>query len=186
MKARTFFLGCLACLAAAGFSGCQRNIVRAAPPSVAVSPAPEPEPQPEPPPEVVAPPDESASSAPLEPLPVPALGAAEPTAPRPRPAAPVEAAKPKEEPEAPQISPQLSPTQLSDAQRRTTSDISVAERNLQLASGRTLNAAQKDLAEKVRGFLEQAHSAIRASDWVRALNLAQKAQVLSAELIKSL
>jgi hypothetical protein len=182
MKARTILLGCLACLAAAGFSGCQRNIVRAAPPSVAASPTPEPQPQPEPEPTVVAPPD---APAPSEPLPVPALGAAAPAAPRPRPASPAEAAKPKE-PEAPQISPQLSPAELSDAQRRTTSDISVAERNLQMASGRTLNASQKDLAEKVRGFLEQAHSAIRASDWVRALNLAQKAQVLSTELIKSL
>ena len=185
MRARTFFLGFLACLALAGFTGCQRNIVRAAPPSVAPAPPPEPPPQPGPEPEVVAPPDEVAGAAPAEPLPVPALGAPAPVAPRPRPATPAEAAKPKE-PEAPQISPELSPGQLSEAQRRTTSDISVAERNLQLASGRTLNASQKDLAEKVRGFLEQAHMAIRAMDWVRALNLAQKAQVLSAELIKSL
>ena len=52
-------------------------------------------------------------------------------------------------------------------------------------AGRRLNAVQDDLAEKVRGFLSQAHEAIRANDWVRAQNLAEKAQVLSAELVKS-
>ena len=182
MRARTFLILCV-CVAAGIFSGCKRNIVRAAPPSVAPQPAPEPQPEPQPAPVVVEPPIDP--TGPVEALPVPALGAPSPAAPRPRTPAPVEAAKPKE-PEAPQISPQLSAEQLSEAQRRTTSDIGVAERNLQQTSGRRLNAAQQDLAEKVRGFLEQAHAAIRATDWVRALNLAQKAQVLSAELIKSL
>jgi hypothetical protein len=74
---------------------------------------------------------------------------------------------------------------LADAQRRTTQDIGAAERNIQLVGGRELNASQKDLLEKVRGFLGQAHEAVRATDWVRAQSLAEKAQLLSAELVKS-
>lgn len=56
---------------------------------------------------------------------------------------------------------------------------------MQLANGRQLNAAQKDLIEKINGFLAQAHEAIVSDDWVRAQNLADKAQVLSSELVKS-
>ena len=48
-----------------------------------------------------------------------------------------------------------------------------------------MNATQNDLIEKVRDFLGQAHEAIRSSDWVRAENLAHKAQILSNELAKS-
>lgn len=60
-----------------------------------------------------------------------------------------------------------------------------AERNLQSASGKQLSAAQKDLVEKIRGFLNQSHEAIKSDDWVRAQSLAEKARVLSAELVKS-
>ena len=60
-----------------------------------------------------------------------------------------------------------------------------AEENLQKAGGRQLNAAQKDLTEKISGFLAQAHEAILADDWVRAQTLAEKARVLSVELVNS-
>ena len=114
-----------------------------------------------------------------------------PVEPRPRPPAEAEASKPKTEPEAPpstpppQIAPALTPQQLAGAQRRTSNDIVVAERNLQLVTGKRMNATQNDLIEKVRDFLGQAHEAIRSSDWVRAENLAHKAQILSNELAKS-
>lgn len=62
----------------------------------------------------------------------------------------------------------------------------MAEKNLQLATGKQLRAAQKDLVEKISGFLGQAHEAILADDWIRAQNLAEKALVLSTELVKSL
>jgi outer membrane biosynthesis protein TonB len=174
----------LLCLAAAGLSGCRRNIVRAAPPSVTSPPDTEPFPQPtvvnqQPaaapatPPEVKSPPE-----------PVPAV------ADQPRPKAPVEAEaaapKPEPEPEPLQIAPELSAKAQAAAVRTTTDDIRVAERNLQLAYGRQLDAAQSDLVAKIAGFLAQAHEAIRTGDWVRAQNLAQKAQVLSTELVKSL
>jgi exosome complex RNA-binding protein Csl4 len=109
----------------------------------------------------------------VRPKPAPSTGSA--------PAAPQE---PK--PQAPEIAPELSPQQLSADEQRTTVDIQAAEKNLQLASGRQLNAAQEDLVEKVRGFLSQAHDAVREGDWVRASNLAHKAHILSDELVKSL
>jgi outer membrane biosynthesis protein TonB len=132
-----------------------------------VEPAPEPPPEPPPP----------------EPAPEPAKR----PAPRPRPAQPetpdAQPAPPK--PTPPQISPQLSAENLEAAKSRTTSQITTAEKNLQLANGRSLNAAQKDLVEMIRGFLYQSHEAIVADDWVRAENLAEKARVLSLELAKS-
>jgi outer membrane biosynthesis protein TonB len=183
MKLRRNLLVALLCLTAAGLSGCRRNIVRAAPPSVASPPETEPFPQP-----TVAIPQPAA--APTEPpdvktpsQPVPAVA----EQPRPRPPVEAEAAAPKPEPEPEplQIAPQLSAKDQAAAVRTTTDDIRVAERNLQLAYGRQMNASQNDLVAKIAGFLAQAHEAIRTGDWVRAQNLAQKAQVLSVELIKS-
>jgi hypothetical protein len=107
--------------------------------------------------------------------------------PRPRTAAPAEAEAPKPKPDQPPpvIAPQLSPRQQAEATRSTNNDIRTAERNLQLASGKQLKASQKDLVEKIQGFLAQAQEAIRADDWVRAQNLAHKAEVLSVELNRS-
>jgi len=139
-------------------------------------------PQPETPP-----PTETTAEPPPETAPeVPPLAPAKrPAPPRPRPA-PSEAADPTTpKPAPPQISPQLTPKDLETAKANTTSNITSAEKNLQLASGRQLNAAQKDLTGKISVFLAQAHEAIVADDWVRAQNLAEKARVLSSELVKS-
>jgi hypothetical protein len=125
----------------------------------------------EPPPEVETP----------MPPPVPAK---KPAAPR-RPASTEAADSTPAKPAAPQLSPQLSPRDLESTKKSTTANIMTAEQNLQLSNGRQLSAAQKDLAEKIKGFLSQAHDAIRADDWVRAQNLAEKARVLSTELVKS-
>ena len=89
-------------------------------------------------------------------------------------------------PTTPQLSPRMSPQEQAAAEKQTREDIGAAERNLRSALGRQLNPTQSDLVEKIRGFLRQAREAIRDSDWLRAKNLAQKAQVLSAELINSL
>ena len=77
------------------------------------------------------------------------------------------------------------PRDLEATKKNTTANITTAEQNLQLANGKQLSAAQKDLTEKIKGFLSQSHEAIMADDWVRAQNLAEKARVLSAELVKS-
>jgi len=89
-------------------------------------------------------------------------------------------------PPAPQISPQLSPEEQANYQRKTKEDLDVAERNLQQANGRKTSAAQDDLKEKIRRFIEQSRDATKAGDLARAQNLAQKARLLSIELVESL
>jgi len=49
-----------------------------------------------------------------------------------------------------------------------------------------LNAAQQDLVGKIRSFADQSRDASKAGDWARAQNLAQKARLLSVELLNSL
>ncbi len=182
---RKFQLLALLCAAAAfGMAGCaSKHIVRAAPPSVSSPPPDEtaPMPQPEAPPPVATT-EEPAPEVPSS-VPPPVAGK-RPAAPR-RPAS-AEAADPAPtKPAAPQISPQLSAKDLQATKNNTTANIMTAEQNLQQANGRQLSPAQKDLTEKIKGFLSQSHEAIMADDWVRAQNLAEKARVLSAELVKS-
>jgi outer membrane biosynthesis protein TonB len=161
-------------------TGCKKRTVQAAPPVVvtqpsapAETPPAEPEAKPEPPPSA----------------PVPMTPTTKPSSPRviSKPATPPPAPAP-DPPKvaAPQISPSLSPAELAEHKNKTQEAIAAAERNLQGAYGRTLNTTQKDLTEKIRGFLAQAREASRAADWIRARNLAEKAQVLSVELVNSL
>jgi type IV secretory pathway VirB10-like protein len=175
----------LLCAAALGMAGCAtRRIVRAAPPSVSTPPPEETTPTltPTAPPPAEPTMEPTPVTAPPIPLPGPAVPPAPPR-PRPAPAETAEPAPPK--PAPPQISPQLSARDLQSAKINTTSNITTAEKNLHMADGKQLTAAQKDLTEKIRGFLAQAHEAILTDDWVRALNLAEKARVLSDELVKS-
>jgi len=107
--------------------------------------------------------------------------------PRPRmPAAPAAETDSAGPVEAPVIAPQLSAAEASAAQAQTRNSLSIAEHNLARARGRSFTSMQADLAEKVRGFIDQAREAGREVDWVRARNLAEKAQLLSEELIRSL
>jgi hypothetical protein len=170
--------------ASAVLAGCaSKHIVRAAPPSVSTPPPGEasPMPVPETPPPVATT-EEPAPEVP-SPAPPPVPGK-RPPAPR-RPASTETADPTPAKPAPPQISPQLSARDLDATKRNTTTNITTAEQNLQLANGKQLSASQKDLTEKIRGFLGQSHEAIMADDWVRAQNLAEKARVLSAELVKS-
>ena len=165
-------------------AGCaNKHIVRAAPPSVSAPPPAETAPMPAP----AAPPRVATTEEPAPEVPSPAITATppkRPAAPR-RPAAPETAEATPAKPEPPQLSPQLSERDLEATKANTTKSITLAEQNLQLANGRQLSPAQKDLTEKIKGFLGQSHEAIRADDWIRAQNLAEKARVLSAELVKS-
>jgi outer membrane biosynthesis protein TonB len=174
----------LLCAVSFGMAGCaSKHIVRAAPPSVSTPPPDETSPMPSP----EAPPPVSTTEEPAPEVPSPAP----PPSPGKRPAAPrrpaqTETADPAPaKPAAPQISPQLSARELDATKKNTTANIMTAEQNLQLANGKQLSAAQNDLTEKIKGFLSQAHEAIKADDWVRAQNLAEKARVISAELVKS-
>ena len=86
----------------------------------------------------------------------------------------------------PQLAPQLSAEETSAAQQQTSQSIGIAERNIGASKGKTLNAAQQDLASKVRSFMAEAREAARTGDWIRARNAAKKAEVLSQELAGSL
>jgi hypothetical protein len=81
------------------------------------------------------------------------------------------------------ITPQLSGEETAAAQQQTNQSLTIAERNLQSARGRRLNAAQADLVSKIIGFLKDAHEAAKVADWARARSLSKKAQVLSEELV---
>jgi hypothetical protein len=87
---------------------------------------------------------------------------------------------------APQIAPQISPNDQSIYARKTADDIAAATRNLEQTNGKHLSAAQQDLADKIRSFVLQSQDAIKGGDWDRAQNLAQKARLLSTELLNSL
>jgi hypothetical protein len=94
--------------------------------------------------------------------------------------------EPASRPAAPLISPQLSASDQASYQRKMNDDTAIAEKNLQDANGKQLNAAQQDLVEKIRSFLTQSRDASKGGDWTRAQNLSQKARLLSIELINSL
>ena len=88
--------------------------------------------------------------------------------------------------EAPVIAPQLSENESAAARQQTRESIAAAERNLARVGTRELTPLQADLAAKVRGFLKNAREAAGSGDWVGAHNLAEKAQLLSEELVRSL
>jgi len=139
-----------------------------------------------PPPEDLTPP---ALPPTAEPAPQVAISPAKPRNPRkpsPGEQASAEVASDQPRPPAPQISPELSPNDQATFERRTAEDASIAQKNLDQAGAKQLNASQRDLVEKIRSFLDQSRDASKSGDWTRAQNLAQKARLLSVELINSL
>lgn len=91
-----------------------------------------------------------------------------------------------ERPAAPQISPQISASDQSQLQQQANQFVTTTQQNLHHADGHDLNATQKDMVDKIRGFLDQAQQAIQTADWERAKNLSQKAYLLSLDLLKTL
>ncbi|MGD0965109.1 MAG: hypothetical protein ABSA57_14555 [Candidatus Acidiferrales bacterium] len=182
----------LACCLSAAAAGCARQSVHAPVPAP-VLPAPDfseaerpmttaPDTDAAPPVETTsAPPELAAESAP----PLVSVPATKP------PRRPIEqpvteaAAETPARPPAPQISPQFSPLDQASYERKTNDDVAVARKNLQAARGKQLNAAQQDLVDKIRSFLAQSLDASKGGDWARAQNLAQKARLLSVELVNS-
>ena len=104
---------------------------------------------------------------------------------RPRVSAP-QAAESVEKPAAPSLAPQLSEQEIAAAQLQMHDSVVIAQKNLDVAKGRTLNPTQTDLASKVTSFLRESKDAVREGDWTRAKNLAKKAQLLSEALAASL
>jgi hypothetical protein len=188
-------IAALACALSLALGGCAQKSVHASPPVNAAPVATvadrpmntAPDTDATPPVETVAPPPTLPAAVIPPPQPV-ETSPAKPAAPR-KPAGEQPVSEAGTEPAhlpAPQISPQLSPTDQAAFERKTGEDISLAEKNLQQTNGKQLSAAQLDLTEKIRSFLSQSREASKDGDWARAQNLAQKARLLSTELINSL
>ena len=123
----------------------------------------------------------------IPPPPAPLATRTPPAPARPRSfAPPANPSAPTGKPNTPQIVPELSTQESASLRRETDQSLTGAERNLVATTGKSLNATQSDLASKVRSFISDAREAGRAGDWVRARDLAKKAQVLSEELVGSL
>lgn len=137
------------------------------------------------PPRPVTDPLEDAPDLQMELTPPPKLAVPRVNLPRPRLNAPSTVGPEMNSGDVLVLAPQLSAQETLDAQRETNQDVSVAEKNLSSARGRSLNPVQSDIASKVRGFIADAKDAARAGDWDRARSLAKKAQVLSQELVDS-
>jgi hypothetical protein len=194
MDYRAFFA--IAALAAsAACAGCAHNRVEASVP-VAMAPlaeaerpmnvAPDTDAQP-PQPKAPAPPALSAdmTSPPMSSIPKMQMPSAPSRPPVEHSAADREAASADHAP-APQVVPKLSPADQVTYERKTNDDLNVTENNLAQAKGKQLNGKQQDLVNKIRGFLNQTRDASKGGDWARAQNLAEKARLLSVELVNSL
>jgi hypothetical protein len=170
----------LACALALGVAGCPREKVHAKMPTI-IPPVPAPAEPPTPPYILGQEPTDTTLAMIPESLPTPPPERPHPAAPRHSGSDPSAAPKPA----APAISPEISASDQAVYERRIDENLKTAESNLRQASAHQLNATQKDMAEKIKGFVEQAHDAMQAADWTRAQNLAEKAQVLSSELASS-
>lgn len=180
-------LGSIAVAASLSFfcSGCVHNKVHAAAPVTVAPVAPSP-----------VPPQDTTKSPASIPTPVtPAPQNPVPSTPPPglspkpdNPKRPATSAPPAEpdKPAAPQISPQISASDQSQLRQQAGQYVTNAQQNLHHADGRDLNSTQKDMVDKIHGFLDQAQQAIQTSDWERAKNLSQKAYLLSLDLLKTL
>jgi hypothetical protein len=107
----------------------------------------------------------------------------------PRPhvaAAPAAGPAAVEKPADPIIVPDLTTEQFNAAKAETQHSLDLAESNLAQSQGKKLNAAQEDVVSKIHGFMETSREAMKSSDWLRAKNLAKKAEVLSHELLVNL
>jgi hypothetical protein len=191
----TSLITVLACGLSLALSGCEKT-VKASPP---VASAPIPQPADSKPitniaPDTTAAPPEVAEAPPPAPPPTEAAPLpVTPTRSKPVPPPHKQSAEPQttempeqSRPPAPQISPELSSNDRDTYRHKTDEDITVAEKNLRQSSDKQLSAAQTDLVEKIKSFVSQSREASKVGDWARAQNLAQKARVLSNELVESL
>lgn len=96
---------------------------------------------------------------------------------------------PSVQPERREIPPLLAPQVSHDQEEHLVDEanrkIQGAQRNLDSIDVQKLEADQRETYQTIYSFLDQAKTALSRKDFPRALNLAQKAQVLSDELSRS-
>ena len=88
-------------------------------------------------------------------------------------------------PAPPQLSPQVTPAEQAAIEQKVREKMNDTEENLRKVQGRQLSTEQHDLAEKIRSFQMQAGEAVKTTNWSLASNLAEKAHVLSEDLLQS-
>ena len=103
--------------------------------------------------------------------------------PLPRPPRP---AQPERREPPPLLSPQVSPELEGRLMDEANAKIQGAERTLQSIDTGKLANDQQETYQTIHSFLSQAREALARKDFPQALNLAQKAQILSSELSKAL
>ncbi len=81
-----------------------------------------------------------------------------------------------------ELSAGLSPQQVSQQMKSTDQLLASADANLKTISSRPLSATQQDTVTQIKSFMEQARAASSNGDVQRAYNLANKANMLSADL----
>jgi len=81
-----------------------------------------------------------------------------------------------------ELSPGLSPQQTSQQTKNTDQLLASANANLKAISDRQLTATQQDTVKQIKSFIEQSKQASNDGDVQRAYNLANKADMLSADL----
>jgi hypothetical protein len=81
-----------------------------------------------------------------------------------------------------ELSPGLSPQQVSQQIKNTDQLLASTDANLKVISTRQLSATQQDTLTQIKSFMEQARAASSSGDVQRAYNLANKANMLSADL----
>lgn len=94
-------------------------------------------------------------------------------------------AQPERREPPPRLSPQVSSDQEERLMNEATSKIQGAERTLLSIDERNLTSDQQETFHAIQTFLTEARAALTQKDFPRAINLAQKAQVLSEELSRA-
>jgi hypothetical protein len=179
---RTLALMGVVVLVAAGVVGCAqlKSVFSPSPPQIppakkeAISPSPS---KPTPPP-VAAPtppaPTPPPPTVPPNKAPAPAPPTAKEQGPQPPPAPPAV------------LSPQVGRADEDRLKRESSGRIQKAEDIIRQIDQNKLNKDQKDTFSTIQSFLTNAKEAIASQDFLRASNLADKAQVLAEELFKAL
>lgn len=106
---------------------------------------------------------------------------AAPVAP-PKPPAP-ETATP--EPAPPRLAQMITPEQVRESTKTLDDSLASVNRILSIVEGKNLTPAQKETAERIRGYKKQAEQA-REQDLLTAVSLARRADLLAKDLLERL
>ena len=109
-----------------------------------------------------------------------------PTPTKPPPPALPRPAQPERREPPPRLSPQVSSDQEERLIDEATSKIQGTERTLLSIDERKLTSDQQETFQTIQSFLTEAKAALARKDFPRAMNLAQKAQVISDEISRAL